>query len=216
MEFSSHRCLLRLDRSAILVGVTLPSPCTHALVACACAATLLLTACSAATATVAPSSHATAAATPTVAPQPFAGNGFRTNVPAGWQNQTTNQSDIAALSGSGGGTVLMLLTSPDDGVLVARITPQPVPDDQLAQYLGSTKLAGATDVSQPEPVDVGGESGVLITFEVAPATGSPQEDEDMVVNTAGNTYEIALSTPQADFSKDAAGLQEILDNWMWA
>jgi hypothetical protein len=196
--------------------VTLPSPCTHALIACAGAATLLLTACSAATATVAPSSHATAATTPTVAPEPFAGNGFRTNIPAGWENETANQSDVAALSGSSGGTVLMLLTSPDNGVLVARSTPQPVPDDQLAQYLSSTMLTGATGVSQPETVDVDGNSGVLITFEVTPTTGSPLENEDMVVNTAANTYEITLSAVQADFSEDAAGLQEILDSWTWA
>jgi hypothetical protein len=197
------------------VGVTLPSPCTHALIACACVATLLLTACSTATATVAPSSHATAASSPTVAPEPFTGNGFRTNIPAGWEDETTNQSDIAALTGSGGGTVLMLLTSPDDAVLVARTAPQPVPNDQLAQYLSSIKIAGSTNVSQPETVDVDGVSGVLVTFEVTSADGSQEEAEDMVVNTAGNTYEIALSAAQADFSGDAAGLQEILDSWTW-
>jgi len=216
MEFSSHRGLLRRYRSAILVGVTLPSSCTHALVACACAATLLLTACSATTPTVAPSSHATAASTPTVAPQPFAGNGFRTNIPSGWQDQTTHESDIASLSGTGSGTILMLLTSPNGGIVVARTTPQPVPEDQLAQYLSSTKLAGATDATQPETVDVDGVSGVLITFEEATANGSLLEVEDMVVDTAGNTYEIALSAGQADFAPGVAGLQEILDSWTWA
>lgn len=151
-----------------------------------------------------------------MAPEPFAGNGFRTNIPTGWRDQTANQSDITALSGSGGGTILMLVTSPDDGVLDVRTTSQPVPDDQLAQYLGSTKLAGATDVSQPEPVDVDGVSGVLITFEVAATGGSLQEDENIVVNTAGNTYEIALTAAQADFATDAAGLQELLNSWTWA
>jgi hypothetical protein len=110
----------------------------------------------------------------------------------------------------------MLLTSPDDAVLVVRLMPQPVPDDQLAQYLSSIKVAGATGVSQPETVDVDGVSGVLVTFEVTAADGSQQEAEDMVVDTAGNTYEIALSGAQADFSGDAAGLQEILDSWTWA
>jgi hypothetical protein len=177
---------------------------------------VLLTACSAATPTVAPSSHATAAATPTVAPEPFAGNGFRTNLPAGWQDQTTNESDIAALSGTGSGAILMLLTSPDGGIIVARTTPQPVPNDQLAQYLSSTEVAGATAVSQPETVDVDGVSGVLITFEEATANGSRLEVEDMVVDTAGNTYEIALSAGQPDFAPGVAGLQEILDSWTWA
>lgn len=151
-----------------------------------------------------------------MAPAPFAGNGFRTNIPAGWQDQTTNESDIAALSGTGSGTILMLLTSPDGGIIVARTTPQPVPDDQLAQYLSSTKLAGATEASQPEVVDVGGVSGVLITFKEATANGSMLEVEDMVVNAAGNTYEIALSAGQADFAPGVAGLQEILDSWKWA
>ena len=38
----------------------------------------------------------------------------------------------------------------------------------------------------------------------------------MVVNQAGNTYEIALTTPPADFPTDSAGLQEILNTWTWA
>jgi hypothetical protein len=151
-----------------------------------------------------------------VAPQPFAGNGFRTNIPSGWQDQTTHESDIASLSGTGSGTILMLLTSPNGGIVVARTTPQPVPEDQLAQYLSSTKLAGATDATQPETVDVDGVSGVLITFEEATANGSLLEVEDMVVDTAGNTYEIALSAGQADFAPGVAGLQEILDSWTWA
>jgi len=176
--------------------------------------TLLLSACGGATATVSPSSSTSAAPSPTLAPEPFVGTGFRTNIPAGWQDQTTNQSAVASLNGSG--TVLMLLASPDHGVVVASTTPQPVADDQLAEYLTTIRPAGATGVTQPEPVDVDGDSGVLITFEVAPATGTPQESEVMVVNQAGNTYEMVLSTAQADFSRDAAGLQEILDSWMWA
>jgi len=184
----------------------------------AVATALLLTACAGATPTVAPSASTSAAATPTPAATPFAGTGFRTNIPEGWQDETTNQGDIAALTGTDGGTgtILMLLVSPDQGLLVARTTPQPVPDDQLAQYLGSTKAPGSTNVSTPEPVDVDGESGVLVTFDEIPASGAPLEVEDMVVNTAGNTYEIALSAAQSNFAGDAAGLQEILDSWSWA
>ena len=62
----------------------------------------------------------------------------------------------------------MLLASPDRGVIVARTTPQPVADDQLAQYLTSIVPPGAIDVSPAEPVDVDGVSGVVITFVVIP------------------------------------------------
>ena len=117
MRLSSYRHLLRRDRSAILGGVTLPSPCTHALAAGACVATLLLTACGATTAIVTPSTSPAASASPTVASQPFVASGFRTGIPAGWQDQTTNPSAVAALTGSG--AVLMLLASPDRGFIVS-------------------------------------------------------------------------------------------------
>jgi hypothetical protein len=191
-----------------------PSLSTRALVACACAAPVLLAACSTATPTVAPSSHASAASTPTLAPEPFAGNGFRTNIPAGWQNQSTNQSAVASVSGSG--AVLMLLASPDHGLIVASTTPQPVADDQLAQYLTSITPPGATQVGQAEPVDIDGDSGVVDTFVVVPATGATQESEEMVVNQAGSTYEIVVTSAQTDFASDSGGLQEILDSWSWA
>jgi hypothetical protein len=194
--------------------MTLPSPCTHALAACACAATLLLTACSSSTPTVAPSSSATAAATATAAPEPFPGNGFRTNIPAGWQDQSTSQTAVASVTG--GGTVLMLLASPDHALLVASTTPQPIADDQLSQYLTSIAPSGATQVGQAEPVDIDGDSGVVDTFTVVPATGAAQEIEEMVANQNGDTYEIVLTAAQTDFAQDAGGLQEILDSWTWA
>ena len=192
--------------------MTVPSPRKHAFAAVACIATLLITACGAAKVTVTPSSSASATTAPTAAAQPFSGAGFRTNIPAGWQDQTSNQSALASLSGTG--TVLMLLASPDHGVIVVRITPQPVADDQLVQYLTSITPLGATGVSPAEPVDVGGVSGVLVTYVVTPA-GAGQEIEAMVLNHTGNTYEIALTTAQADFSQDVMGLQEVLDTWMW-
>ena len=38
----------------------------------------------------------------------------------------------------------------------------------------------------------------------------------MVVNQAGNTYEISLTTLPSDFPIDSAGLQEVLNSWTWA
>src|ERR1700730_3464115 len=68
--------------------VTLASACTHALAAGACVAILLVTACGATTAIVTPSSSPAASATPTAGTQPFVASGFRTDIPAGWQDQT--------------------------------------------------------------------------------------------------------------------------------
>ncbi|MFZ0180597.1 MAG: hypothetical protein WAL84_12120 [Candidatus Dormiibacterota bacterium] len=194
--------------------MTLPSPCKHALAAGACVATLLVTACGATTAIVTPSTSPAASASPAAASQPFVASGFRTGIPAGWQDQTTNPNAVAALTG--GGAVLMLLASPDRGVIVARTTPQPVADDQLGQHLTSIVPPGAVDVSPAEPVDVDGVSGVVITFVVIATGTAAQEDEEMVVNQAGNTYEIALHTAQASFARDAALLQQVLNTWRWA
>ena len=71
-------------------------------------------------------------------------------------------------------------------------------------------------MSQAEPVDVDGVSGVVITFVVTPTGAAAHEDEEMVVNQAGNTYAIALHTAQASFAGDAALLQQVLNSWRWA
>ncbi len=193
--------------------MTLPSPCTHALRAAACIATLVLAACGAATVTVTPSSSTAASPSPASGGRPFAGTGFRTNIPAGWTDETGNQSAVAALGGSG--TVLMLLTAPDGGHIDVRTASQPVPDDQLAQYLAGITPHGATNLRSAEPVDIDGTSGVVITYDVIPATGAALAREDMVVNQSGTTYEIMLETPRPDFIVDVNALQEILDSWTW-
>ncbi len=194
--------------------MTLASPCTHALGAGACVATLLVTACAATAVTVTPSSIGAAPSNRTASPQPFAGTGFRTDIPRGWRDQTANQRAAATLGGSG--TILMLLAAPDGALIVARTTSQPVADDQLAQYLTTAVPPGAVDAGQAEPIDVGGMSGVVITFVVTPSGGAAQEDEEMVVNQAGNTYEIALGAGQATFAHDTAALQQVLNSWRWA
>jgi hypothetical protein len=207
---SSHRYLLSRDRSAILGDVTLSSACARALAAGACLSALLLSACGAPPATVTPSSSASAAVTPTAAPTPFAGSAFRTNIPPGWQTAAQSTSP------GGGGTVLMTLVAPDQSTIVASTTAQPVADDQLALYLAGIRPAGATVVSQDEPVDVDGVSGVVMTYVGSNPGVTARENEVMVVNQAGNTYEITLSTLPANFSSDSPGLQEVLDSWSWA
>lgn len=141
------------------------------------------------------------------------GSQFLTNIPAGWNDETTDQAAVAALGFNG--TVQMLLVSPDGGAIDARTAPQPVPDDELAQYLASIGKLGGTNLSGAATVDVDGMSGVFITYDFTSPAGIADEREDMVVNQNGDTFEIVLATPKADFSQDVTALQEVLDSWSW-
>jgi len=143
----------------------------------------------------------------------FRASGFSTNVPSAWTDETANQGAVAAVSGSG--TVLMLLVAADGGHIDARTAPQPVPNDQIVQYLESVSQNGATNVSQAVPINVGGAAGVVITYKLTAPSGTTSSNEDMVVNHGGNTYDIVLNTAAADFAHDTAALQVVLDGWKW-
>lgn len=200
-----------MDGSAILDGVTVPAAFARALTACAGSSLLLLSACGSPIATVTPSSSTSPSGT---ASRTFTATGFSTVIPAGWEDQTSNQAAVASVSGSG--TVLMLLIAPDGGHIDVRAAPQPVPDDQLAQYLESVSQSGATNLSTAVPVDIDGVSGVVITYNLTPSPGVVAKDEDMVVNQGGNTYDIVLNTASATFTQDAAALQAVLNSWKWS
>jgi hypothetical protein len=200
-----------LDASAILDSVTVPAAFARALTACAGASVLLLSACGSPIATVTPSSSTSPSGQVSRA---FTGTGFSTVIPSGWEDETSNQSAVASVSGSG--TVLMLLIAPDGGHIDVRTAPQPVPDDQLAQYLESVSQSGATNLSTAVPIDIDGVSGVVITYNLAPSPGVVAKDEDMVVNQGGNTYDIVLNTASATFTQDAAALQAVLNAWKWS
>jgi hypothetical protein len=184
----------------------------RALTASAAAAALLLTACGSPAATVTPSSS-TSPSGATSASHPFSAMAFTTVVPAGWTDETTNQSAVASVSGSG--TVVMLLEAIDGGHIDARTAPQPIADDQLAQYLESVSQSGATNLSTAEPVDIDGVSGVMITYNLSPSAGVTSKDEDMVVNQGGDTYDIVLNTAAASFTTDQVALQAVLNSWKW-
>ncbi len=191
--------------------MTVPAAFARALTVCAGASALLLAACGSPIATVTPSSSTSPSGT---ASSPFKGAGFSTVIPSGWEDETSNQSAVASVSGSG--TVLMLLVAPDGGHIDVRTAPQPVADDQLAQYLESVSESGATNLSPAVPVDIDGVSGVVITYNLAPAPGVVAKDEDMVVNQGGNTYDIVLNTASATFTQDVAALQAVLNGWKWS
>lgn len=175
-------------------------------------ATLLLSACGSPAATVTPSSSASPSGTGSAA-HPFSASAFSTVVPTGWTDDTTSQSAIASVSGTG--TIVMLFEAVDGGHIDARTAPQPIPDDQLAQYLGSVSQSGATNLSTAEPINVDGVSGVMITYNLSPSAGVTVKDEDMVINQGGDTYDIVLSTATANFTADQGALQTVLNNWKW-
>lgn len=200
-----------MDGSAILDGVTLPAAFARVLTVGAGASVLLLSACGSPIATVTPSSSTSPSGT---ASKTFKGTGFSTVIPSGWDDETSNQSAVTSVSGSG--TVLMLLIAPDGGHIDVRTAPQPVADDQLAQYLGSVSQSGATNLSTAVPIDIDGVSGVVITYNLAPSAGVVAKDEDMVVNQGGNTYDIVLNTASTTFTEDATALQAVLNGWKWS
>lgn len=213
MGLCPDRSLLSPETSAILDGVTHRSVSARMLMVSAALATFLLNACGSPPATVTPSSSTSASGTAS-ASHPFSAAAFSTVVPAGWTDETTNQSAVASVSGTG--PVVLLFETLDGGHIDVRTAPQPVPDDQLAQYLESVSQSGATNLSSAEPIDVDGVSGVVITYNLSPSAGVMSKDEDMVVNQGGDTYDILLNTASANFTADAAALQTVLNSWKWA
>lgn len=120
-----------------------------------------------------------------------------------------------------GGTVLMLLYAPptaaglgNEHIDVSTVA-QPVPDDQLDTFLNSAGQNGATNLSQAEPFDLDGNTGVFVTYDLKSSNGVALEAQDMVVNHGGNTYDIVLNTAQADFTAQLPALQKVLSGWHW-
>ena len=74
----------------------------------------------------------------------------------------------------------------------------------------------ATNLSQPRPFAVDGGTGIFITYNLASTGGTLLEDQDMVINHGGDTFDIVLNTAQADFERQVADLQSILSTWKWA
>jgi len=172
----------------------------------------MLTACGSPGTTVTPSSSISPSGGST--PHPFSAKAFSTVVPPGWTDATTNQSALSSVTGSG--PIVMLFEAVDGGHIDARTAPQPIADDQLAQYLESVSQSGATDLSTAEPINIDGVSGVMITYTLTPSAGVTAKNEDMVVNEGGDTYDIVLNTATANFTTDQAALQTVLNNWKWA
>jgi hypothetical protein len=148
---------------------------------------------------------------------------FEVALPAGWRNQTSNKTETARFSQNG--TVLLLLESPPPGSpqpnvndvnanINVILAASPVPDDQLGAYLTSVSQGGATDLSQPQPFTLDGQTGLYITYHTN-VSGTPGESQDMVVNHGGDTYDIVLNTSKFAFPLQLPDLKLVLDSWRW-
>jgi hypothetical protein len=175
---------------------------------------LLCAACSSATTTSTATSRHSSPSSPV---HTFKSTRFTAAVPAGWRDATADQHAVSSVNSSG--QVLMLLvteaTTLNEHIDVS-VAEQPVPDDQLAGYLQSVAQNGATSLGVPRPFSVDGSTGIYITYNLMSTGGTLLEDQDMVVNHGGDTFDIVLNTAQGDFMRQLADVQTILSTWKWA
>ena len=165
---------------------------------------------------------ATAAATDTPGARVQA-SGFTCAVPKGWTDHTTDQQAVESVGASGG--LQMLLIAPLTGAVSnehidVTTVAQPVPDDQLAAYLQSVAQNGATSVTTPQPFNLAGASGLFVTYNLTASATPPAQPavlkvQDMLINHAGQTYEIVLNTALANFDAQLQSLQSVLSSWQW-
>jgi len=148
---------------------------------------------------------------------------FTVEIPTGWRNQTSNQAEVSRFSENG--TVLLLFEAPPPGRTQPNVNDvtaninvvlagSPVPDDQLAFYLSSVNQSGATNLSQPEPFTLNGQTGLYVTYE-SNVSGTPGKSQDMVVNYKGETYDIIMNTSKFAFPMQLPALMLLLDTWKW-
>ena len=178
-----------------------------AVLACACGG--------ASSSSPAPSASATG-------PVVFDGPGFSVSIPRGWTDHTHDQAAVSSVNANG--TMQMLLYAPRTSSVIGNehinvTTVQPtVPDDQLSTYLQNVQ-GTTSNVSQPEPFNLNGATGIFITFNLsATGTSAPVmlKEQDMLVNHAGETYEIVLNTAESDFNAQQQSLQQVLNSWKWS
>jgi hypothetical protein len=150
-------------------------------------------------------------------PGAFSSQSFNTVIPRDWTDETGNQSAAATINVSG--NVEMLIFAPgttSNEHIDVTVTPQPVPDDQIATYLQSVSQNGAVNLSSPQPFTIDRSSGVYITYNVTAKTGGINQEQDMVINHGGNTYDIVLNAAQARFNTLLPALQQVLGAWKWS
>ena len=133
--------------------------------------------------------------------------------PPGWTDETTSQSAVASVSGSG--TVVMLLRGGGRGHIDARTAPQPIADDQLAQYLESVSQSGATNLSTAEPIDLDGVSGVMITYNLAAAGVTVQGRGHGGQPGRRHLRHRAQHMPWPTSPATRQRLQTVLNDWKW-
>jgi hypothetical protein len=174
----------------------------------------------------APSSSGPVTARPT--PTALAGRSigtamFSTVVAAGWNNRTTDAVEVGKVGGNGRVEFLIEQDPPGQpkpnvndvtaSIEVLLLSPA-VPDDQVVTYLQSISNNGATNLSVPQSFTIDGATGQFITYD-RDIQGTAGESQEMMVNHAGQTFDIVLNTSQFAFRQQLAGLQAVLSAWRW-
>jgi hypothetical protein len=148
---------------------------------------------------------------------------FSTAVPRAWNNRTTDAVEVAKVGGNGRVEFLIEQAPPGQpkpnvndvtaSIEVLLLSPA-VPDDQVVTYLQSISNNGATNLSIPQPFTIDGATGQFITYD-RDIQGTAGESQELMVNHAGQTFDIILNTSQFAFRQQQAGLQAVLAAWRW-
>ena len=148
---------------------------------------------------------------------------FEAEIPAGWVDVTSNRTAAGMVRPAG--TLLLLLEAPPpepvyagvndvEAVIAVTRLGFTMPEAQFPGYLQSVALHGASAVSAPLPVSVGGTAATYVTYQSS-LGGTPGETEDIAVDSAGATYEIELNTSRFAFAAQAGALRGLLASWRW-
>ena len=204
---SMHRAPALLSRTLLAAGLM--------------ASVAVLSGCGSKAASTSTSPVVAATETPTARVQ---APGFSAAVPHGWSDHTSDQQAVDSVGASGG--LQALFMAPPTGIVSnehidVTTVAQPVPDDQLASYLESVAQNGATSVTTPQPFNLDGASGLFVTYNLTASASPPAQPpvlkvQDMLINHAGQTYEIVLNTALANFDAQLQSLQSVLSSWKWS
>ena len=163
--------------------------------------------------------------TPTPDVYPFTSDVFSVRIPTSWQNKTEDPATIQKVVRSTEGTGILVIVHPVPGQFVNGVNDvqgnivvlarnEAVPDDALEAFAGQPRK-GVTGLSSPTTVGVDGAVGYVVSYK-SDIQGTPGQTEEVLVNHAGKTYDISLTTSQFAFKDQEADLQAIVHTWHWA
>ena len=152
---------------------------------------------------------------------------FRFDVPDGFYDAGSDVRDAAQLHAPGAVLAFLLAAAPAAAaggaevrasIAISRIDSGPIPPGAVAAYLSNVELADASDLSAVRPISVGGQSGQVITYGHligGGGAGVAARSDDLVVTSAGASYEIVLDCAATEFTIRDAAFHRLLASWQW-